>query len=85
MGCLSSGAGLQCFDPHPRFRAKVVEAQTVGNGVDLGDQPGAERSPLRRVDLALEYGFCTRWPKSRQARATRRNRRRPAGVLVLTT
>ena len=29
--------------------------------------------------------FWTRWPKSRQARATRRSRRRPAGVSVLTS
>jgi hypothetical protein len=49
--------GPDMLDPATAFRAESVEAQTVGRGVDLADQAGAQRHPLRGIHLALENRF----------------------------
>src|SRR5947209_5854083 len=46
--------GSDMLNPASAFRTEPVEAQAVGRRFDLADQTGAQRYPLRRVDLALE-------------------------------
>jgi hypothetical protein len=42
------------LDAPAALSAKPVETQTVLLWINLGDQPGAQERPLRRIDLAFK-------------------------------